>query len=80
MTFILVSLAVVAAIGLGTLIFDVTRLGENATDNELARTLLGVVTFSIGVVCIEPMPVVSIFSLLFCLLMTHWRYRKPVNR
>jgi hypothetical protein len=80
MTFILVTLAVVTALGLGSLIFNVTKLGENATDGELARTLLGVVSFSVGVVLIEPMPVISTFSLLFCLLMTNWRYRKQVNK
>jgi hypothetical protein len=76
MTFILVTFAVVVAIGLGSSIFNSTRLGDKASDKELARTLLGVVSFFVGIVLIEPLPAISACSLLFCLLMTNWLYRK----
>jgi len=74
MIFLLVMYAVVAAISLGSTLYTVSSLGENSTNAQTARLFLSLVSFVVGIVMIDGLPIPAFIVLSLSMVFSNWGY------
>jgi hypothetical protein len=72
MIFLLVMFAIVTAISLGNMLYKVSNQGEDGTDVQLARLFLSLVSFVVGIVMIDGIPIAAFFTLVLSLVFSNW--------